>query len=174
MTMVRSFVITAFALLAASAASADTRYLAYNPSDRITTALTRGLTLEVERGLFGAVAVRRIISTSTRGSAQIQRGGPDQARRALPQGVENTTTYTIPEDGDGRPLARALCPGADQSFLLIGPVRAVRPLIMQAVGRWPDGQFRHCVTLSYDYRGEWALPSGTRSDGDDVTLPERP
>ena len=158
----------------ATPAAAGTSYLAYNPSDRITTALTRGVTLEVHRGLFGAVAIRRIISTSSRGSADIRRGGPDEARRALPDRAGETTVYTIPSDGDGRPLARALCPGADETYLVVGLVRAVRPLTMHAVGRWPDGQFRHCVALSYDYRGEWALPPRSGFGGADNPLPERP
>ena len=174
--MPRILIPFATAVLALSAlatpAAAGTTYLAYNPSDRITTALTRGLTLEVHKGLFGAVAIRRIISTTTRGSADIQIGGPDQARRVLPDGSGETTVYTIPAEGDGRPLARALCPGADQTYLVVGLVRAVRPLTMQAVGRWPDGQFRHCVQLSYDYRGEWALPP--RSSGSGDALPGRP
>jgi len=145
------------------------RYLAYDASDRVTRALTRGVTLEIESGLFGSVTVRRIISTSTRGSAEIESGGPDQARRVLPAGAEETTLYTIPTNGDGRPLARALCPGAEQTFLVVGTVRAVRPLTMHAVGRWPDGQFRHCVQLSYTYRGEWAVPTrGELSTGDDA------
>lgn len=156
--MLRVLIPALFAVAVATPAAADTRFLSYDASDRITTALTRGVTLEVDRGLFGAVAVRNIISTSARGSAEIRRGGPDQARRALPEGSEESTVYTIPEDGDGRPLARALCPGADQTFLVLGRVRAVRPLVMHAVGRWSDGQYRHCVQLTYDYRGEWALP----------------
>lgn len=142
----------------ATPAAADTRYLAFDASDRVTTALTRGITLEVERGLFGAVSVRRIISTSARGSATISRGGPDQARRALPEGAGETVVYSIAAEGDGRGLARALCPGADETFLVLGRVQAGRPIIMQAAGRWADGQFRHCVTLSYNYRGEWTLP----------------
>ncbi len=145
-------------LLAAAPAAADTRYLAFDASDRITSALTRGVTLEVERGLFGAVSVRRIISTSARGSATISRGGPDQARAALPAGAAETAVYSIAREGDGRGLARALCPGADETFLVLGRVRAGRPIVMQAAGRWPDGAFRHCVTLSYTYRGEWSLP----------------
>ena len=40
---------------AAPPARADVRYLAYDAADRVTQAMTRGLTLEVERGLFGAV-----------------------------------------------------------------------------------------------------------------------
>jgi hypothetical protein len=145
----------------ATPAAADTRYLAFDASDRITTALTRGVTLEVERGLFGAVSVRRIISTSARGSATISRGGPDQARQALPRGATENAVYSIALEGDGRGLARALCPGADETFLVLGRVRAGRPVVMQATGRWPDGAFRHCVTLSYNYRGEWSLPPRT-------------
>ena len=145
-------------LALATPAAADTRYLAFDPSDRITTALTRGVTLEVERGWFGAVSVRRIISTTARGSATISRGGPDEARRALPEGAGESTVYSIAQEGDGRGLARALCPGADATFLVLGRVRAGRPMVMHGAGRWPDGTFRHCVTLSYNYRGEWSLP----------------
>ncbi len=159
--MRRLMPLTLVALLPASPAAAETRFLAYDASDRVTTALTRGVTLEVDRGLFGAVSVRRLISTTARGSADIRRGGPDQARRVLPQGATETNVYSIALEGDGRGLARALCPGADETFLVLGHVRAVRPLTMHAVGRWPDGAFRHCVQLSYAYRGEWALPAGS-------------
>ncbi|WP_298160203.1 hypothetical protein [Brevundimonas sp.] len=142
----------------ATPAAADTRYLAFDPSDRVTTALTRGVTLEVERGWFGAVSVRRIISTTARGSATIARGGPDEARRVLPEGAGESAVHSIAMDGDGRGLARALCPGAEATFLVVGRVRAGRPMVIHAAGRWPDGTFRHCVTLSYNYRGEWSLP----------------
>jgi hypothetical protein len=142
----------------ATPAAADTRYLAFDASDRVTRALTRGVTLEVERGLFGSVSVRRIISTSARGSATISRGGPDAARRTLPDGAAESAVYSIPPEGDGRALGRALCPGAEATFLVLGPVRAGRPITMHGAGRWADGSFRHCVTLSYDYRGEWSLP----------------
>ena len=147
----------------ATPALADTRYLAFDPSDRVTRALTRGITLEVERGWFGAVSVRRIISTSARGSATISRGGPDQARSVLPEGAGETVVYSIAQEGDGRGLARALCPGAEATFLVVGRVRAGRPLVMHGAGRWTDGTFRHCVTLSYSYRGEWSLPPRARA-----------
>jgi hypothetical protein len=156
-------------------AAADVRFLSYDASDRVTNALTRGVTLEVERGLFGAVAVRRIISTTSRGSARIERGGPDEVLDVLPDAAVERRIYTVPTDGDGRPLGRALCPGADQTFLVVGRVRAVRPFTMQAVGRWPDGKYRHCVTLSYTYRGEWALPSRANGAAEaDLPPPVRP
>jgi len=156
----RRITATALALIvvgsAAAPAHADTRYLAYNASDRITQALTKGITLQVRRGLFGAVQVERLFSTTARGTAGFTRGGPDAARRVLPQGAEENDIYAIDQDGDGRGLSRALCPGADEVWLIMGRVRAPRPLTMQAVGRWSDGAYRHCVTLSYDWRGEWA------------------
>ena len=142
----------------AGPAAAETRYLAFDASDRVTQALTRGVTLEADRGLFGAISVRRIISTSNRGSADIRRGGPDAVRRALPEGSRETSVYTITPEGGGRGLSRALCPSADAAYLVLGRVRLGRPLTLHAVGRWPDGAYRHCVELSYSWRGEWAMP----------------
>lgn len=153
----------------AGPAAAETRYLAYDASDRVTQALTRGVTLEGDRGLFGAITVRRIISTSSRGSADIRIGGPDGARRVLPAGSTETILYTVSPEGDGRGLSRALCPGADEAFLVLGRVRLGRPLTAQAVGRWSDGTFRHCVTLSYMWRGEWAVPPAA-GPGDDAPV----
>ena len=169
------FVVPILALIAvATPAAADMRFLSYDPADRVTTALTRGLTLQVERGWFGAVTVHRLISTAQRGTAVIHPGGPDAARRALPEGATEDAIYTVGDTGDARGLARALCPGADQTYLILSQVRAVRPLTMQAVGRWPDGQHRHCVSLSYAYRGEWAMPPAGALSIDDDYLPERP
>ena len=164
----RPFLISLLAFSAvAGPAAAETRYLAYDASDRLTQALTRGITLEADRGLFGAISVRRIISTSNRGSADIRRGGPDAVRQALPAGSTETAVYTITPEGGGRGLSRALCPGAEATFLVVGRVRAGRPLVMHGAGRWPDGTFRHCVILSYNYRGEWSLPPRATAAGTD-------
>ena len=153
-----AFLFSALVLASAAApAQADVRYLAYDAADRVTQAMTRGLTLEVERGLFGAVRLNGLYSTTSRGSARLDRGGPDGVRRTLPEGTEESDVYAIQPDGDGRGLSRALCPGADAAWLVAGRVRAARPLTMHAVGRWADGTFRPCVTLSYTWRGEWAV-----------------
>lgn len=167
----RSFLIPLIASSAiASPAAAEIRYLAYDASDRVTQALTRGITLEANRGLFGAISVRRIISTSNRGSADIRRGGPDAVRRALPAGSRETNIYTITPEGGGRGLSRALCPGAEEAWMVLGRVRLARPMTLHAVGRWPDGAYRHCVQLSYSWRGEWAMPPAS-APGDDGSLP---
>jgi len=163
----RSFLIPLLAFTAvAGPAAAETRYLAYDAADRVTQAMTRGITLEADRGLFGAISVRRIISTSNRGSADIRRGGPDAVRRALPAGSPETVIYTITPEGGGRGLSRALCPGSDEVWMVLGRVRLARPMTVHAVGLWPDGRYRHCVTLSYTWRGEWAMPpAGAPDDG---------
>lgn len=157
-----------FGVAAGEAEAQSIRYLAFDAKDRTTQSLTRGVTLEVERGLFGAVAVRNLFSTSSRGSASFKPGGPNEVRSALPDGARETRLYEIVQEGDGRGLARALCPGSNQAWLVVGRVRVARPLTLQAVGLWPDGQYRHCVKLNYDYRGEWALPPEGRglSDGE--------
>ncbi len=155
----RRFLTALFALVSvAGPAAAETRYLAFDASDRVTQALTRGVTLEADRGLFGAISVRRIISTSQRGAADIRRGGPDAVRRVLPAGSTENAVYHVAPEGDGRGLSRALCPGSDDAWLVLGRVRLGRPLSLHAVGRWPDGAYRHCVQLSYSWRGEWLMP----------------
>ena len=161
----RSLVIAALFLVAAAGpAAAETRYLAYDASDRVTQALTRGVTLEADRGLFGAISVRRIISTSQRGAADIRRGGPAAVRGVLPAGSRETAIYAIAPEGDGRGLSRALCPGSDEVWLVMGRVRLARPLTLHAVGRWSDGAYRYCVQLSYDWRGEWSMPPAPAMD----------
>ena len=145
---------------AASPALADTRFLSFDARDRTTQALTRGVTLEVERGWFGATSVKNLFSSTSRGSARFESGGPSQALRVLPEGSSGGSVYAISPEGDGRALARALCPGADETWIVVGRVRAGHPLSIETVGRWSDGQFRHCVTLNYDYRGEWATMQG--------------
>lgn len=171
--MTRALIVLLAALLAATPAVAETRLWAYDAADRVTQALTRGVTLRVQRGLFGAVSVETLFSTSARGSAEMRRGGPDGVRRALPAGSTETAVYSIVAEGDGRGLSRALCPGSDEAWLVLGRVRQGRPLVMQAVGRWADGTFRHCVQLSYSYRGEWAGPPNGLGAPEEPSLSER-
>ncbi len=67
----RQFLIPLLAFIAvAGPAAAETRYLAYDAADRVTQALTRGITLEADRGLFGAISVMpRVRAWVTRSAA---------------------------------------------------------------------------------------------------------
>lgn len=155
--------------LMAGPAAAETRFWAYDAADRVTQALTKGITIEIRRNFFGAISVQRLFSTSARGSAEIRRGGPTATRAALPAGVRANDIYAIRQEGDGRGLVRALCPGADDAWLLTGRIRQGDPITLYAVGRWTDGTYRHCVTLSYSYRGEWTLPEGATPQPDETS-----
>ncbi len=150
-------------LIAAGPALADVRLWAFDAADRVTRALTQGLTFEVRRGLFGAVSVEKIYATTSRGSAEVRWGGPPETLKVLPAGATERDVYEIVSQGEGRGLVRALCPSADAAWLVMGRVRAGRPLTMHAVGRWQDGVYRHCVALSYRFRGEWAAPPENRA-----------
>ena len=154
---------TTFVAMAGSA-SADVRYLAFDADDRATQALTRGITLEVERGMFGATRVRGLFSTSSRGSASFRQQSVDGVQDVVPAEGRGGSIYAIEPEGDGRALSRALCPGSEQAWLVVGRVRSGHPITIHAVGHWPDGKKRHCVALNYRYRGEWARLPNVLSD----------
>lgn len=148
------------AMALAGSAVADVRFYAYDASDRTTQALTRGITLEVQRGLMGATSLKGLFSTTSRGSARFNSGGPSQVRSVLPDGATANQIYSLASEGDGRALGRALCPGANETWLVGSRLKSGHPTTLHAVGLWADGQYRHCVALNYRYRGEWAQPPG--------------
>jgi hypothetical protein len=140
------------------------RFYAYDPDDALTQGLTRGITLQVEPRFLGGLRVQRLFSTTSRGSAGLEGGGPSELMAVLPAGSTETNIYRVLPEGDGRALANALCPGSTDAWIVTGRVRLVRPLVVHAVGRWADGRYRHCARLSYQFRGEWAAPPRTTGE----------
>jgi len=153
--LVGAFVVQA---LVATNALADVRFYAFDAADRTTQSLTRGITLEVQRGLFGATRLNGLFSTTSRGSARFVSGGPSEVLSVLPQGAGENQIYSMAPEGDGPALGRALCPGSDKAWIVGGRIRSGHSTNLQAVGLWPDGKYRLCASLSYRYRGEWAQP----------------
>lgn len=149
-------------LCLAGPAAADERFYAYDPVSSSARLLTRGITLQVERGLFGATRVERLYATAGAGSAGLERDSlPDgQLRAALPAGAAESSAYRLDADGASGALARVMCPGATTVWLVFGRVRPLRDITIHAVGQGQDGQLRHCYSLDYRYRGEWAAPNG--------------
>ena len=146
--------------LAASAlagpALADEHFYAFDPANSSARLMTRGVTLQVERGWFGATRVERLYSTAGEGSAALDRGGlsDGELRGALG-------------------LGRVLCPGAQEVFLVVGRVRPLRTLTMHAIGRGAAGTALHCATLEYTYRGEWSQPDPRDVRGEGPVSPPR-
>ena len=97
-------------------------------------------------------------------------------RIRVPSYDEQTAIATVLTDMDAEiaaldaklAKARALKQGMMQT-LLTGRIRQGDPITLHAVGRWTDGTYRHCVTLSYTYRGEWTLPEGASPQPDETS-----
>lgn len=159
--MLRFVAPAVMALSLAGPAAAEDRYFAYDPANDAARLMTRGITLQAERGLFGGTRVERLFSTAGEGSAALERDSlPGGTRAVLPEGAEESNVYRIDPEGHGAALSRALCPGASRVWLVMGRVRPVRDLTVHAVGQGAAGQAPLlCRTLEYRYRGEWARPS---------------
>ena len=172
MAMIRAAALAVLALLAVAApARAETLFYAYDPADPLTLSLTRGITLEMERGFLGGISIRRLFSTGGRGSAALERGGPNGVIDALPEGADERTVYRILPEGDGRALANALCPASEEAWFVSSRIRGPRALTLHAVGRWADGRFRHCAPLRYEFRGEGAGTDAPPADSDASSAP---
>lgn len=174
MTRAAAFAAVLALALVPGPARADTLFYAYDPADTLTLSLTRGVTLEIERGILGGTTIRRLFSTAGRGSAALERGGPREALGVLPEGARETVAYRIAPEGDGRALANALCPAARETWLITHRIRGARGLTLHAVGLWDDGRFRHCAPLRYDFRGQWAAPASPADDNGEVVGAPRP
>ena len=157
----------------AAPARADERYYAYDPANDAARLMTRGITLQAERGLFGATRVERLFSTVGQGSAGLERDSvPGDLGGVLPAGATESNAYLVEPEGNGAALARVLCPNAAEVWLVMGRVRPVRDLTVHAVGRTLAGQLVLCRTLEYRYRGEWARPAD--SDAPQAPAPQAP
>lgn len=170
--MIRVVALAAVAVLfVAAPARAETLFYAYDPADELTLSLTRGITLEMDRGLLGGLSIRRLFSTGGRGSAALERGGPGGVIDALPPDARERTVYRILPEGDGRALANALCPASEEAWFVSNRIRGAGALTLHAVGRWADGGFRHCAPLRYAFRGEWAGVNAPPEAGEGSSAP---
>ena len=162
--------LAACASLSSPPQAGGTHFYAFDPASELSRRLTRGVTLEVERGLLGGARVVRFYSTTATGSAPLERGGLSDAQRraALPEGAEEANAYAILPEDDGPALTRALCPGSDRAWLVVGRVRPLRDLRMHAVGQVRDAAPVLCATLDYRYRGEFARPVREAVGGEEL------
>ncbi|HLI67466.1 MAG TPA: hypothetical protein VKU90_13980 [Caulobacteraceae bacterium] len=161
-------------LATAPGADAATRIYSYDSANKTTEDMTeQGLTFIFQKSLL-STRVERVLETNDIGQADVRPAsqsdlGPG-GLGALIGGARERDLYEILPRGDGRALIGALCPGADRVWLAFGPLRPDEPLRIHALGRDPTtGRSRLCVTLDYNFHGQWALappplPQPDRSD----------
>jgi hypothetical protein len=162
-------------LAVAGPAAAAKRIYSYDSANPLTEQMTEaGLTFVFNKSLM-STRVLSILETHDVGAADLRPASQDVLGRGgltalIGADAHERDLYEIVPKGDGRALVNALCPGADHAWLAFGPLRAEQPLRIRALGHDPrTGQTRLCITLDYDFHGEWAvappdLPQPDRSD----------
>jgi hypothetical protein len=155
--------ILAAALAAAGQAHAAQKIYSYIPADAATRKrIDSGLTFVFDKGLVG-MRVKEILATEARARAALVPVG-DKAlgaplRSVLPEGASERDLYEVAAEDQGPAMVRAFCPGSTRGWLVFGPLRARRWLVVHALGDDPQtGKARLCATLNFEFRGEWAIP----------------
>ena len=152
--------------LAATGAYAAEHIVSYDPADAKTRALVdNGLTFVYEKRL-GKFQVREVLATQARASAKLEPANErelgERLSRLLPADAGQRYLYRISNEGQGAGMVRAFCPGSDKGWLAFSPLAPRRNTVVQVLGNDPagGGKARLCASLSFLYRGEWALPPG--------------
>ena len=168
-------IVLLIAVALACPAAAARRIFSYDSANPQTEQMTEaGLTFVFDKTLSGQ-RVQRVIETHDVGQADLVHAsdaslGPGGLTAVLPAGAEERDLYEITNQDNGASLKRALCPGADRAFLAFGRLKPEEDLRIHAIGY--DATARHawlCMTLDYNFHGEWALappplPQPDRSD----------
>ncbi|RRN62485.1 hypothetical protein EIK80_20565 [Caulobacter sp. 602-1] len=159
---------TALNLLAASAASAETRMFSYDPISTDARRLTgAGVTILFNQGFMGASRPIKVLATGVPAEARLKNGrqkdlGPGGL--SAMEGVDaDAALYEVDASAaQGKIYVRAFCPGSTRLWLSFSTIALRRDLRIQAFGNDPkaEGKARLCGTLDFSYRGEWRLPRG--------------
>lgn len=150
------------AVLAGEAEAARRIYSFVPANPETKKRIDSGLTFVLDQGLFGA-RVEEILATEAKARAALDPVGEKplglRLDEVLPKGSLERDLYAVKDEAQGAAMIRAFCPGSTHGWLVFGPVRARRPLVIHALGSDPaTGKARYCATLSFTYRGEWAIP----------------
>jgi hypothetical protein len=159
-------VLLALCALPLTAAAGEVFIYSYDPiSPSAKTLTSTGLSFEFQRGLMGSERVRKVIQTGERGSADLKPAaeselGAGGLRAALGEVRPAGPLYEILPAGDGKSFVRAVCPGADRAWLLIGKLDRFKDLKLQAVGRRPGDTAAHaCSDMAFGFKSDWRLPN---------------
>lgn len=155
----------ALAAVLAGPARADQMLYSYDPASPPTRELApTGLTFLFDKRAFGGAAIRRIIQTGERGSADLKSAsesglGAGGLKAGLGGKPAVGHLYEIAGDRDGKAFVSAVCPGAARAWLVIGPLRRFRDLRIQAVGRDAGAAGpKPCAELLLSFHNDWVMP----------------
>ena len=145
-------------LAASSPAEAAVRLFSYDPADSNTRRTSGALTFEFSQGVI-RTRVRRVSATLGQASAPVREANDRDLGASLTAIIGDTAgerdLYEVLPENEGAAMIRAFCPGAARAWLAMGRIRANMPLRVHVLGAPQGGQARVCVTLNFEFRGEW-------------------
>jgi hypothetical protein len=145
-------------LAAAAPAEASVRLFSYDPADSVTRRAAGALTFEFNQGII-RTRVRRISATLGQASAPLREADDGDLGARLETLIGDTAgerdLYEVMAQDQGAAMIRAFCPGASRAWLAMGRLRANAPLRVHVLGAPQNGPARVCVTLNFEFRGEW-------------------
>ncbi len=148
-----------------TAQAADLYIYTYDPASPAARTLTdTGLSFQFARGLLGGERVLRIIQTGEIGSADLKPAseaalGPGGLRAALGDERAAGPLYEILPKDEGKSFVHAVCPGAQQAWLVIGRLDRFKDLRLQSVGRGAKDAGAHvCASMIFSFRSDLRLP----------------
>ena len=143
----------------ATPALAASGMFSYYPADAATRELTdNGFTLVFDKAVMGGVRLKKLMSTETPASADLEPADDRElgvSLRSLIGDSDANDLYRIADADQGPAMIRAFCPGSTRGWLAFGPVKARRDLEIQVLGDDKAGKARKCATLQLRYRGDW-------------------
>ncbi len=168
----KTAILGAVLLLAASAAQAEQRMFSYDPISPDAKRLTgAGVTVLFNQGLLGTGRPLKVLATGVPAEARLSSGrqkdlGPGGL--AAMDGVDaGAALFEVDaKAAQGKVYVRAFCPGSTRLWLSFSTIAIRRDLRIQAFGDDPKAKdkARLCGTLDFTYRGEWRLPDSRRPD----------
>jgi len=157
--------------LATAPAQAGQKIYSYDSANPATEAMTeQGLTFVFIKSVLSQ-RVLKLVETNDVGEADLRPAderdlGPGGLQALIGPTAPERQLYEITDQADGKALKRALC-HSNRAWLAFGRLKSGLPLRVHAVTYDPaSGQARLCVTLDYDFHGEWALPKPVQQQPD--------
>ena len=165
--MMRAAALIAFCALAfATPVAAKEKIYSYDPADAATKArVDNGLTFIFNKGLLG-FDVTAVLATQAHAEADLRPAGEKELKirleDVLPKGSTERQLYAVEDKAQGLAMVRAFCPGSSHGWLVFSALRPRTGAVVHALGDDPvSGKARLCATMNFNFRGEWALPTGS-------------
>lgn len=159
--------------------AAGLRIFSYDPANAETRRVAGALSFEFHQGLTSAT-VLQVLATEGDAQADVRPAAPREIGTAALSALERTLPersglYAVQSADQGAALISAFCPGAKRAWMAFGKIKYNRDLRVVVLGdNGPKGETGVCLTLDFNFHGEWRLPPGKRLEPHRLEPPSFP